>query len=590
MATIESQDFTISQLFNNFYIVPSYQREYVWKNEQVSEFFEDIYSEFLTQEEQTSEYFIGSIIVCKRHDEDLYEVIDGQQRITTAYLMLCAIKKYCYELKPDDSLGEINSQIAATDIDQFGHNIFRYRVTLQYEDSMDILTKIAQELDLESIPQTTSVENIKNAYDQILKLFNEYFHKDEIETLSKLKRFYHYFIKKVMLVRVKTATLADALRVFATINYRGVNLNPIDLLKNLMFMEANKEDYETIKKDWKKIVDLLYNNEKPIRFIRYFLIAYYLKSEPVKENQIYDWFLNSKNKTIYQSNSVGFVKELLETTKIYINFLKEKDQFGQDNRYLKNLFILSAKARLPLVVLLAAKNLDSESFSELCKHIENIFFVYLITREDRSKFETIFSKWCRELRLIKTKEELNNFVKNNINTEKLRLKESFESAFTKMETSSVPKTQYKYILAKLTQYIDEQAYENGGSESNLDTYIRNVEIEHILPENPKPEVRNNFDQPDLIEYYTRKLGNLTLLEKSLNRSVSNKNFEEKAKVYVNSKFLLTKTIAKKVNIGNNTAVDRAVKDLITFDKWDSHAIEKRQKMLTELAKKVWEIP
>ncbi len=77
MATIESQDLSISKLFNDFYIVPSYQREYVWTKSEVEDFFQDIYNEFNTaNDDQSSEYFIGSIIICLREDS-LYEVIDG---------------------------------------------------------------------------------------------------------------------------------------------------------------------------------------------------------------------------------------------------------------------------------------------------------------------------------------------------------------------------------------------------------------------------------------------------------------------------------------------------------------------------------
>ena len=69
MATIESQDLSIGKLFNDFYVIPSYQREYVWEEKHVTEFIEDIYTEF-SESNSTgdSEYFIGSIIVCNRHD------------------------------------------------------------------------------------------------------------------------------------------------------------------------------------------------------------------------------------------------------------------------------------------------------------------------------------------------------------------------------------------------------------------------------------------------------------------------------------------------------------------------------------------
>ena len=67
-------------------------------------------------------------------------------------------------------------------------------------------------------------------------------------------------------------------------------------------------------------------------------------------------------------------------------------------------------------------------------------------------------------------------------------------------------------------------------------------------------------------------------------------FDEKKKVYPNTKFLLTRSIAEKVTVGRNTIVNRAVKDLKSYDTWDSKSIECRQEMLTQLAKKVWDMP
>ena len=141
MATIESQDLSIGKLFNDFYIVPSYQREYVWEDEHVKDFFEDIHNEF-SEDGQSSDYFIGSIIVCEEQ-HGLYEVIDGQQRITTAYILLCAIRDYLASISSRESIEKLNSQIASTDIDEDGNDVFRYRVKLQYEDSRGVLEKSA---------------------------------------------------------------------------------------------------------------------------------------------------------------------------------------------------------------------------------------------------------------------------------------------------------------------------------------------------------------------------------------------------------------------------------------------------------------
>lgn len=592
MATIESQDLSIGKLFNDFYVVPSYQREYVWEEEQVTDFLKDIYDEFCLQSPGiVSDYFIGSIIVCNHRRDGLYEVIDGQQRITTAYLVLCAIRDYLHEIKPDESIELLKSQIASTDIDEEGNNIFRYRVTLQYKDSCGVLEKIAQqEKSNMQADKTRSSQNIIHAYNVVSKWLREREQSDLV--VQNLKKFYAYFNKSVILVRVKTASLADALRVFATINKRGVSLDDIDLVKNLMFMKTNKNEYDQLKEKWKKMIDLLFKNkENHMRFMRYFILSQYDNAESLKEHGVYNWFLDNKNKSLFEDKPIIFAEHLLKSAEAYVNFLDGKDTEGKRNRYLENIRQIGSSVRMPLMVMLAGQHLPKDCFTKLCHQIENIFFSYLVTREPTSNFERRFIQWCIDLRKVTNKMELDSFIEDYIQPEKQRIAERFELTFSKLEESSVPKSQLRYILAKLTQYIDELAWGQNDSVANIkNCYIDKVEIEHILPQNPVAETLTSFDKPEEIGRYTKLLGNLTLLERAINASVGNKPYQDKKTAYKQSKFILTKSVFEKVAVGTNTAVDRAVKELETFDNWTSESIIRRQEMLTQLAKKVWSMP
>ncbi|HIK52845.1 MAG TPA: DUF262 domain-containing protein, partial [Oscillatoriales cyanobacterium M59_W2019_021] len=587
MATLESQDLSIGKLFNEFYIVPSYQREYVWKKEQVTEFFDDIYNEFTTSQGDTpSEYFIGSIIVCDRPN-GLLEVIDGQQRITTAYLLLCAIRDYLKSIKPTESIELLNRQIASTDIDEEGNDVSRYRVTLQYEDSGGVLERIASCQSDADIPSTASSTNIRNAYKNILKSLESEFGQQE-SAISDIRKFYTYFNKNVILVRVKTATRADALKVFATINNRGVSLDDIDLVKNLMFMEASKKDYDILKKDWKAMVDLLFKNkEKPMRFIRYFILSQYETYGQLK-GDIYAWFFKEENEKFYKKNPTLFVSNLLDSSQAYIRFLSGQSKDKSFNRYLANLRYVSPTARMPFMLLIAGQKLPKNLFLDLSQQVENIFFAYLLVRESTGKFEPRFAQWCLMIRNIKNDRDFKNFVENDLGEAKRQVSNRFKLAFANMEESSVQKTLLRYILSKFAQYIDELAFGSTPATIDLKSYInKKVEIEHILPQKYTSEIEAAFDKPKEISKYIKRLGNLTLVEKAINTSVGNKPFDEKKKVYPQSKLLLTRSIAERVQVGQNTAIDRAVKDLETFETWTSESIERRQKFLTQLAHKVW---
>ena len=108
-----------------------------------------------------------------------------------------------------------------------------------------------------------------------------------------------------------------------------------------------------------------------------------------------------------------------------------------------------------------------------------------------------------------------------------------------------------------------------------------------MPSHPRTDVRTTFDKIDEYDDYVTRLGNLTLLEKTINSSVSNGSFTEKISGYQQSVFLLTKSLVEKPQVGVNTQLNRAVAELEQFEKWNSSAIERRQEMLVQLARKVW---
>jgi uncharacterized protein with ParB-like and HNH nuclease domain len=590
MPTIESDDFTLGKLFNDFYVVLDYQREYVWKEEHVTAFLNDIYREFSANNSgSVSEYFIGSIIVCPR-DKDVYELIDGQQRMTTAYLVLCAIRDYRQKIKRDEPIDSLKNLIASTYTDDEGNDESRNRVELQYEDSRGILEKIALQQEFDKISGTNSVRNIKNAYDLILNFLYTEFGQDD-EAVQKVKKFYAYFIKNVKIIRLETPNMAQAMTVFATINNRGVGLDAMDLLKNLMFMQVKDKEFNRLKNKWKKMIDILFEaDERPLRFLRYFILARYDAGERLREDGIYEWFSENKDKCGYSKKPIDFVDNLFKSAKAFVNFKNGKDATDIPNRYLVNISHFSTRQHLML--LLAGQHLPTELFTELCHHLENLLFVYMITREGTNKLEKLFTLWTAKLRQVKDKAALDTFIAENVQLAKEKLAERFELAFRKMDESSVQrKKMMQYILAKLTQYIDERAWGSRGASSELKNYInQDVAIEHILSQNLPEKIKYSFDKPSEIEKYIKCLGNLTLLEQTINAAIGNKPFEFKKQVYPESKFLITKSIPKQVSVGIDTAVDRAVKDLESFEEWNSKSIERRQEMLTRLAKKVWDMP
>lgn len=585
--TIESQDLTIAGVLQSFYVVPDYQREYVWETDQVEQLLGDMFAELGGREAGSApEYFIGSIVVCPGA-EGVLELIDGQQRMTTLYVTLCAIRDHMEKLgrQPPGALGP---QIEATSTDASGQDHFRYRLSLQYEDSGDMLQRLAKGNGDEHLSGqlTRSMANILNAY-QVTRRFLQ---REFGESADATRAFYGYLTNRVKLIRIQTQDVAKALKVFETINDRGVGLDSMDLLKNLLFMKASREQFEKLKVTWKELQDTIFAmGEKPLRFLRYFIVSTY-DVDLLREDEIYGWLTKNEAMCGYATNSLGFAKGLVAAASAYKHFLSGKDQHGTPNRFLENMQCLGGKAaRQHLILILAGRHLSGELFDRLCQEVESLFFCYVITREPTRDFERNFARWAAELRRVQSSDQFDKFVADRFSGVRAGLSSRFDDAMRRLTSDSVQKYRLRYILAKLTQFIELDAYGETEGTRWLGRYFSNsYEIEHILPEHPSGDSVSEFGQGDLDEL-AQRLGNLVLVEKAINASLGNQAFSKKRPVYLQSQLLLTRSIAERPKVGSNTRIDQAVANLDPFAQWNAASIEKRQLGLADLARRTWKI-
>jgi len=584
--TILSQDINVDQVFKSFYVVPDYQREYVWETEQVEQLLADINNELAGSEPaKAPEYFIGSIVVCPGNNGVL-DLIDGQQRMTTLFVTLCAIRDRLTELGQTPP-GPLGQQIAAAYTDVSGADWFRNRLDLQYQDSGDVLERLAKGKPEGVADSTRSMANILNAY----RTARTFFHREFGDENVKLRGYYGYLTNKVKLIRIQTEDVAKALKIFETINDRGVGLDAMDLLKNLLFMKASREQFEQLKEIWKEMQDTIHRmGEKPLRFLRYFIFSRY-DVDLLREGEIYGWFAKNEKVCKYGSAPIDFAKELLAAAQAYQRFLSGKDQRGKKNRYLENLQLLGGKAaRQHLILLLAARHLPEALFNRLAMEVENLFFVYVITREATRDFERNFARWAANLRMAKDEDSLKSFVEHSFEPAKQGLSERFDDAFRRLDAESVQQYRLRYILAKLTQYVDLQGFGETEGTKWLGRYTSSgFEIEHIYPQTPSEKAALEFG-PATDPNLCNRIGNLLLVEKAINASLGNRPYSQKRTVYPQSQLLLTRALSERPKVGVNTRIDAAVADIKPFERWDEESVAERQEILRTLARAIWDVP
>lgn len=581
--TIQSRDVTVASVFQDFYVVPDYQREYVWESEQVDQLLGDIRGEQVGSEAgvEAPEYFIGSIVVCPNHAGTL-DLIDGQQRMTTLYLTLCAVRDMLGQGAPE----MLRPQIASTSIDVAGNELFRYRLDLQYPDSGGVLESIAAGSHPAPSLRSKSITNLLNAYETAARFLRTEVGDDPV----KIRAFYGYLMNKVKLIRIQTEDVAKALKIFETINDRGKGLDAMDLLKNLLFMKASQPQFDQLKSTWKKMQDIIHDiGEKPLRFLRYFIFSRY-EVELLREDEIYGW-LSRHPETGYTADPIGFADELLKAASAYRNFLRGMDENGTRNRYLENLRILGGKAaRQHLILLLAGRHLPPELFDRLAKEVEELFFVYVITREPTRDFERDFARWTTELASVFDADALDALIARRFTPAKAKLSERFDDAFRRMYAHSVQGYRLRYIIAKLTQRVELDAYGETETSKWLSPFIENAyEIEHIFPQGASETAKDEFG-PFTDTAIVQRLGNLVLVEQGINASLGNRPYSHKRQVYPKSRHLLTRSISEIQRVGQAGRIDRAVSSFTAFEEWNEANVERRQAELGLLARRTWDVP
>ena len=389
----------------------------------------------------------------------------------------------------------------------------------------------------------------------------------------------------------------------------------MDLLKNLIFINTPPENFKDINKNWKEITKPLENaKEKPLRFLRYYIMANYAitdkysKDGVIREEQIYDWFKDNNALCHYEENPDDFIKNIKSNVDKYINFIEGKDKDGQENRYLHEFqSFCGGGFSLHFIVLLSAINLPENLFNHLVKQLETVILYYIITKTSTKELEIKFAKWATKIKKITLIEDLNTqtdefnkFIREEFFPIVEDKKEEYKNYFNICALNSLQKYRIKYILSKIAQYIDNFIIGLSNQPYNIDSYLK-LEIEHILPNTEKEEVANDFYKNSEIpetkenkEYqkYKLKLGNLTLLEKPLNIVAGCNVLKLKEQPYLNSHTYLTSSIIKLKDIGSsNSSVDKINKKLKSYDKllWNDKNINDRQQKLYELSKDIWKV-
>lgn len=566
---LQAGETTLNKLLNTSrqFIVPIFQRNYSWQKSQYEQLWFDILRASKFKEKQN--HFIGSIVYIDMgtpagRPQQLL-LIDGQQRLTTISILLCAIKDYVQKFNLETkliNLAKIKNQFLynSDEIDED-----RYKLLLNVQDKETYIKLIDNTIFTVNKPATNIIKCYEFFYERIEDFIKQHGQIDEI----------YAGIFKLSLVSISLDKDSDNPQmIFESMNSTGKDLSQTDLLRNYLLMDLTPEKQTRLYKTyWKPMEELfgedIYKNDvnKFDYFIRDFLT---LKSDTgyiCKINNVYENF-----KRYYLDNNCekfAVLKDLFTYAKYYacIDLLQENDD--ELKLYWQEFKKLDSHVVYPFLLKLYDDYSRQILIKEDFKKILQVVISYLWRRAICEIPTNSLSKTFATLYQAVDKDDyVNSVIKAFVFKSSYKRFPSDYEVREKLQTKDI----YHFRLRK---YLLE-ALENYYHKEPIDLNTANYTIEHIMPQN----IEHNLswqqmlgeDWQEVHSLYLHSLGNLTIT--GYNAEMSNKSFVEKVNGesgFKHSHLKLNESIAQ-------------------CDVWNKKAIQRRTNILTDIILKIWKYP
>lgn len=566
---LQAGETTLNKLLNTSrqFIVPIFQRNYSWQKSQYEQLWFDILRASKFKEKQN--HFIGSIVYIDMgtpagRPQQLL-LIDGQQRLTTISILLCAIKDYVQKFNLETkliNLAKIKNQFLynSDEIDED-----RYKLLLNVQDKETYIKLIDNTIFTVNKPATNIIKCYEFFYERIEDFIKQYGQIDEI----------YAGIFKLSLVSISLDKDSDNPQmIFESMNSTGKDLSQTDLLRNYLLMDLTPEKQTRLYKTyWKPMEELfgedIYKNDvnKFDYFIRDFLT---LKSDTgyiCKINNVYENF-----KRYYLDNNCekfAVLKDLFTYAKYYacIDLLQENDD--ELKLYWQEFKKLDSHVVYPFLLKLYDDYSRQILIKEDFKKILQVVISYLWRRAICEIPTNSLSKTFATLYQAVDKEDyVNSVIKAFVFKSSYKRFPSDYEVREKLQTKDI----YHFRLRK---YLLE-ALENYYHKEPIDLNTANYTIEHIMPQN----IEHNLSWQQMLgenwqevhSLYLHTLGNLTIT--GYNAEMSNKSFWEK----VNGES------------GFKHSHLKLSESIVQCDVWNKKAIQRRTNILTDIILKIWKYP
>jgi Protein of unknown function DUF262/Protein of unknown function (DUF1524) len=555
---------TFRKLMGNglVYRVPMFQRDYSWTEQEWDDLWQDIVAMMEPGGEQG--HYMGYLVL-QSNDERNYDIIDGQQRMTTLSLLVLAVLSSLRRLvdtgvEADDNRRRLE-ELRKTYIGFLDPVtlISTSKVTLNRHNNQYYQTYLVP---LEKPPK----RNLK-ASEHLLRKSFEWFEErvrqrfGEGRSGADLARFVDTVADRLFFTVISVADELNAFKVFETLNARGVRLSSTDLLKNYLFSVVHgagghEHEMRTLEERWETIVGKLGSESVPD-----FLRVFWNSQNPLTRHS--DLFKAIRRSINDKPGVFALLRDMDRDADIYAALGDVDDAMwsGDQKKHVAELAMYNV--RQPYSLLLAARRaLPDAEFTRVLRACAIVSFRYnvignLATNEQERVYNAVAEKIAKK-DLTATLDILRALRPVYPSDEQ------FRSAFTEKQirtTTARNRQVVRYILFEIERQVSNHAFDYASDKYN---------IEHVLPEHPGEENWAGFTD-DQIDRSVFRIGNMTPLAAGPNRDLGNVPYAEKKPVYEQSEFAITQRIAAE------------------NDDWTVDRIAVRQRWLAAQATAIWRI-
>lgn len=562
MPEIQVSKKTIKELFegmqNKKFIIPDYQRPYSWDIEKCSVLWDDITNFFVSKKDREY-YYMGTIVTFL--SDNLYEVIDGQQRITTFILLLRAIYQKLEEMKEKVS-DQVNSESIAGLINQIGKCIWdvddaseKVKDKALVHLASNVISENENTILMSILDSGTVNENNKDNYSK-----NYSFFRKKLDDFAKNNPMEFYslcvtILKNCRIFPIDCDEQETALTIFNTLNDRGMQLSDSDIFKAQLYQNVPEDNKKFFNDKWRNLKEICDNTGYTIDDIFRF----------------YTHVLRARNKDrskeiglrkFYSSNNYELLKnqELLNEITILASFwekvsrIHNEDEEDVDffynfsNNVKKLLHVLSFYTndfwQYPVsVFFMSQKNKNKDMFNKefelLLKKLVAYLFSKFIEKSTVGNIKSDIYSAC----VMIDEGKISNLFDYSLKEDEIKRK-----------INDVPKLTKALLL--LYAYLNEK---------QVNLVSEKFDIEHIFPKKWQNTNYNNWDI-DSAQIYLDNIGNKVVLEKKINIQAGNGYFERKKSKYKKSDIACVKEIAEMKERNGQEKTDWLKDDIVQREK------------------------